>query len=205
MSEPADMAARHGRILVEFAELGVALARDLHARALAAETAKDAAHLALALQRVTRSVRQTLALEARLERDRQRQARDDHADATRETQARVGRRKAQVRLAVERAIWSEADGSEAERLADDLDDLLEAESLGDDFALGPLDTHIARICADLGLAPPAADPREGGDPSGDLASRAGAGPGSAWIAAFAGTSGEGADGFGPPPHRQSSA
>jgi hypothetical protein len=103
---------------------------------------------------VSRSVRQTLALEAKLERDRQLQDRDDRDDARRAQEARVSRRKAQVSAAVERCIWSEAEGDEAERLLDDLADRLDEEALYEAFGEDPVAAHIARICADLGVTPP---------------------------------------------------
>jgi hypothetical protein len=62
------------------------------------------------------------------------------------------RRRSQVRLAVERAIWTEAEGLEAERLLDDLDDVLEEAALADGFLDGPVEAVIARIRDDLGLA-----------------------------------------------------
>ena len=153
MVDRAEMAERHGRVLAELSELGLSLARELHGRALAAETPEAAADLALAFHRISRSVRQTLALEARLERDRTRHAREAQAESGRQAQARVSRRKAQVRAAVERLIWTEAERDEdAERLSDAFDDLLEAESLSDGFADEPLDAQVARLCAELGLA-----------------------------------------------------
>ena len=155
MSDPVDMAERHGRILTRLGELGLSLAEDMHACALAAETPKDKADLGLAFHRISRSVRQTLALEAKLERDRHRQDREGRADAVREQQARVSLRKAQVKAAVERAIWSEVEGDEAERLVDDLADFLDEEALSNDFTSGPLDAHIARIRAEFGLSPSA--------------------------------------------------
>jgi hypothetical protein len=63
-------------------------------------------------------------------------------------------RRAQVRLSVERCVWNEADGPEAERLLGELDDILEAETFSDDFVQGEAATHIARICQDLGVTPP---------------------------------------------------
>ena len=66
---------------------------------------------------------------------------------------RVQHRKAQVRMAVERLVWSEAEEDEAERLLADLDNLLDEESLSDGFTESPLEAHIARICRDLGLSP----------------------------------------------------
>jgi hypothetical protein len=190
MSDPVDMAERHGRILNRLAELGLSLAEDLHACALAAETPKDKAELGLAFHRTSRSVRQTLALEAKLERDRHRQGREDRADAVRERQTLVGLRKAQVKAAVEWAIWSEVEGDEAERLVDDLEDFLDEEALCDDFTQSPLDAHIARIRTDLGLSP-TAHPREGGDPSRDSIPQGQVVAGAAWVPASAGMSGSG--------------
>jgi len=153
MSDHAEMAERHGAILAELSELGLSLARDLHQRAMTAETPDEAAGLAGAFHRISRSVRQSLALEARLERDRCRADREDQAEIRREHERRVSRRKAQVRAAVERLVWTEAeDDVEAERLVDDLEMLLDEEVLADDFAADPLDAHIERIAADLGLS-----------------------------------------------------
>jgi phosphoglycolate phosphatase-like HAD superfamily hydrolase len=149
------MRERQERILAELSELGLALARDLQARALAADDTAEASELGLAFHRVARSVRQTLALQSRLERDRQRAEREDRADVQRAETARAERRRAQVKFAVERCVFSEADGSEAERLLDELDDRLEEDTLSDAFAGDdPIEAHIARICADLGVEPP---------------------------------------------------
>jgi hypothetical protein len=157
MSDAAEITERRGRILAELSERGLSLARALHERALAAETTEEACNLGLAFHRISRSLRQTLALEARLERDRRRQDSEDRAEAARDDQARVHRRQTQVRLAVERAIWNEAEGEEAERLCSALDDVLEGEVLADGFADSPLDAHIARLCAEFGLTAPSPD------------------------------------------------
>jgi hypothetical protein len=140
--------------LAELTQVGMTLVRDLQARALAAESAADAADIALAFQRVSRSVRQSIALKARLERDRHRQAREDLADAALATGKAVERRRTRIRLAVERAIWDEAEGEEAERLLDDLDDALETAVLDDDFTLTPVAAQIDALRADLGLSAP---------------------------------------------------
>lgn len=142
------------RLLDELSGLGMAMSRDLQGRCLAVGDAGEAAQLALAFQRASRSVRQTIALKARLLRDRTRHDREDQAHAVRETEARILIRKAQVRLSVERAVWNEADGPEAERLLDEFDDLLEAETFNDGFVQGPVDIHIARLCQELGVTPP---------------------------------------------------
>ena len=161
MATPAEKIERQDRILAELSELGLELARDLQARALAADDVVVAADLGRAFHSVSRSVRQTLALDAKLDRDRQRQDREDRIDAVRAHQARRDRRRDQVRAAVERCVWNEADGSEAERLLADLDDYLDADDLTDHLPDETLDAHIARICAGLGVSPPLSAP-EGG-------------------------------------------
>jgi hypothetical protein len=149
---------RQDRILAELSELGLVLARDLQARALQAEDAKTAADLSLAFHRISRSIRQTLALEAKLERDRQRQEREVRSDLAREAQGQVQKRWSQLSATVQREIWTEAEGDEAEHLLNDLDDWLEVEALSDDFALAPIETQIERIRQDLGLPAPEGDP-----------------------------------------------
>jgi hypothetical protein len=156
MDKSAEMAERHGRILSELAELALSLARDLHRRATTADTPEAVADLGLAFHRIARSVRQTVALEAKLERDRDRATREDRVETTRRAQAVAGLRKAQVRAAVARAIWTEAEGDEAENLLDDLDDRLDSEIVADDLTEAAVEIHIARLCAQLGVTPPRA-------------------------------------------------
>jgi len=153
MSTPSEIAEEDIRRLDELSELGMAMSRDFHGRCLAVGDAREAADLALGFQRTSRSVRQTIALKAKLLRDRVRFEREDQTHAVRETEGRMLVRKAQVRLSVERAVWNEADGPEAERLLGELDDLLEAETFNDDFVQGLVHTHIARICEELGVEP----------------------------------------------------
>jgi hypothetical protein len=143
------MAERHGRVLAELAELGLELARDLKARALAAPAREDAEGLALAFHRVSRSVRLTLALEGRLARERQEGAKGRRVEAARAVEAR----KTQVQAAVTRQVYAEREGDEAERLLDELDDRLHEEALYETFTEGSVEACIARIRADLGLPP----------------------------------------------------
>jgi hypothetical protein len=155
MSTPSEKHERQDRVLAEILELALDLARSSHARALAAEDASEAADHGLTFQRATRSVRQTLALEAKFERDRKTAERADDDVAKRAKASHVARRKAQVRLAVERCVWSEADGSEAENLVADLDDILELDALAGAFAGDDaIETHVARVCAELGVDTP---------------------------------------------------
>jgi len=172
MATPPEMRARQDRILTELSELGLALARDLQGCALATADMSEKADLSLAFQRTSRSVRQTLALEAKLERDRQVAEREHHETVQRAEAHRVERRRTQVKLAVERCIWSEADGDEAELLLIELEDRLERDDLGEALAGDdPVETHIARLCAELGLeSPPPCGERVGsGGVSADAA------------------------------------
>jgi len=144
---------RHARGLAELTELGLSLARDLHACALAEPDPKTKADTALAFHRVSRSARQSMALEARLKRDLTRQEREARAEAVQAAETRVHVRKAQVRAAVERLIWTEAESDEeAERLVDELGERLDEDALHQGFADHPVEVHIARLRADLGLS-----------------------------------------------------
>jgi predicted nucleic acid-binding protein len=158
MLDATEMSERHARLLARLGERGVDLACAAFDRAMAADDAEVAARYMGAFHRLSRSARQTLALEAKLLRDRQRADREDRDAAAQEHSHRVERRKAQVKAAVERLIWTETEDDEAEQLIDDLDALLKAESLRDAFTAEPLDAHIAKLCRELGLAEPPADP-----------------------------------------------
>ena len=142
------------RALAELLELGMAAAREVQARLLAAEDAKAVCDLSLAFNRVSRAVRQTVALQAKVGRERRREGRDAAAEIKRADEARASRRQLQLRSAVERRIWTEAEDDEAERLIDELDDLISEEALYEGFGQEPLAAHIARICNDLGLPVP---------------------------------------------------
>jgi hypothetical protein len=169
MGTPPQIADSDICLLDELSALGMAMSRDLQGRCSTVGEARDAAHLALGFQRSSRSVRQCIALKAKLLRDQVRHGREDQAHAARQDETRMLIRKAQVRLSVERAVWNEADGPEAERLLGELDDILEAETFSDDFVQGHVQTHIARICDALGVTPLA------GSGAGDLASPGGGG------------------------------
>jgi hypothetical protein len=64
------------------------------------------------------------------------------------------RRKAAVQEAIEKVIWNEREGEEADYLLDLLETRLTVGGFDDDFCLEPLEDHIARLCADLGLPLP---------------------------------------------------
>ena len=152
--------------LDELADLGMSLARDLHASALASEDPKVKADLAHAFDRIARSVRMSLALKAKLERDAGR----DHHQAHKAT---VERRKAQVRHTLERLLWTETESEDLE-----LDDALDHAALEDDFASAPIEEIITRIKIDLGLQdpPPGRSPIEGEVALGEAERRRGLQP-----------------------------
>jgi hypothetical protein len=138
-------------VLAELAGLGLGLARDLQARALAAETPDEAAKLANAFHRIARSVRQTLALDARLAREHSRQAKDDAAEADVARAGRVEARRRQLKLALERVAWDEYEDDDAEMLLGEIGELVELAAAGADFLDQPLDVQLARLRADLGM------------------------------------------------------
>jgi hypothetical protein len=166
MNDPTETKAeRCDRMLGELSELGMALARDLSARALAAETPEQATNLALAFHRISRSLRQTLALEAKVERDRQAAAREAEraaaieaaSEAERQADAApdpVQQRRTRVRGALNRLIWEEADRDEEEFevLLDELDARLDEAALREDFEDIPIETLILQLKSDMGLA-----------------------------------------------------
>jgi hypothetical protein len=160
MTTPTEKQERQERILAELSELGLALARDLQASALAADDVATKSDLGRTFHHVARSVRQTLALEARLERDRQKAEREDRAAAERDRAAHAERRKAQVEIAVKRCVRYAHSGYDAENLLTDFDERLEEDALHDLFAgKDDIDVHIARLCEELGVPPPGCDPQ----------------------------------------------
>ncbi|HEX7886166.1 MAG TPA: hypothetical protein VF474_09330, partial [Phenylobacterium sp.] len=161
MSNPAETSERHGRILAELAEIGMAIAREVQAGVLAAETPQARAEAAALFPQIARAVRQSVALEAKLQRDLARQDRADRQDADREVGTLIRRRKAQVRLHMQRAICAAsaadhdqaADGPPDEVMArlEDLRDRLDDEVLDADFALRPFHEVIETLHRSLGL------------------------------------------------------
>jgi len=151
MFGPDGTIERSDLILDELATLGLTLARDLHNRAVEAKDPDQAARLAMAFHHISRSVRQSLALQARLQRDRARGAEDQ---AERRAAAPVQARKAQVRAAVQRLVWTERPDWNLFSTRQKLDLILDAEAEDDGFLDIPLEAHIARIAKALGLKPP---------------------------------------------------
>jgi ElaB/YqjD/DUF883 family membrane-anchored ribosome-binding protein len=124
----------------------------MQTRAIAAETPDEAARFAKAFSSLARSVRQSLALEAKLEREARREAiaAEDEAASPR---ARVKLRKAQVREAIERLVWSEHEKDEAEEILRRADTLITEAAWSSLFTMDPVGMVVDRIVAKLGLRP----------------------------------------------------
>ncbi|HEY3948764.1 hypothetical protein [Phenylobacterium sp.] len=152
MPETAD---RDEEMLARLAEFDLAAAERVHGRLMAAEAAGEIAELGRTYQRIARSLRQTLALKAKLKRDREaaaREAASSQAPPPRGPVARA-RRLRDLRQAVTRVIWDEAESPDhAADLTDTLDALLAEAVLDGRFCFEALDDHVARICLELDLS-----------------------------------------------------
>lgn len=156
MSEAEPHTERHAAILAELAEIGMVMARGLREEVETAESPEAKARAVAAFPKIARAVRQTLALEARFRRDaaRDRVATDERV-AT-EMTSHIRRRKAQVRMWMQRAICNETPGDQetAEARLYDLYERLDDAVLEEDFALAPFPQVIAYLHRELGLTPP---------------------------------------------------
>ncbi|HEX7884888.1 MAG TPA: hypothetical protein VF474_02835 [Phenylobacterium sp.] len=151
-----DTTERHAAILAELAEIGMTIARGLRDEVEAAPTPEAKARAVAAYPKIARAVRQCLALEARLRRDAAREAVERGDRANREIVGHIRRRKAQVRMWMQRAICEETpdDIETAEMRLADLYERLDDQVLDEDFALAPFREVIADLHRQLGLAPP---------------------------------------------------
>ncbi len=168
MWDALDITAEDAAGLAEIAQHDLALARDFARRALEATDNDEANRLARSYQRAARSYRQTLAVKARLKRDLAAAARTQ-ADTPKIKPggAAVARRITELRAALLRVSWDEAesvetDGAEAaeafEIACEDFSyrrrdiELVVAEAcLKPDFGAGPLDDEVAEVALRLGF------------------------------------------------------
>lgn len=153
MSSGNDMAERHAQRLAELAELGMALARDLQARALAASDDETAQALGRAFHTVARTVRQTMALEAKLAREAQRRA-GEAAEAAevarRDVPARSEKRRAEIREALVRHIWTEAENEDIGlELTWAMDGMLDDLMVTSTFLDRPVEVWIEKIRGEI--------------------------------------------------------
>jgi hypothetical protein len=151
-------------MLAELAELDLALARHVQARALASEDAAQVADLSRAYQRISRCVRQTLALKAKLKREAEQHVRWLAArDVRPRTPApapadRDAERRAELEEAVGRVIWAEREfeGPDWEdrqaRRFQLMEHYLHVHHRKDRFGRGTLDEDVITLCGDLGLS-----------------------------------------------------
>lgn len=153
MTSGNDMAERHARAFAELSELGMALARDLQARALAAADDDTAQALGRAFHAVARTVRQTMALEARLARDAVRHAREaaEAAEiAGRDRPARSEKRRAEIREVLVRHIWTEAENEDIGlELTWAMDEMLKDAMVSTTFLDRPLEVWIEKIRGEI--------------------------------------------------------
>lgn len=179
MSSAEDMFERHAAVLVELAEIGMVMARDLRDEVEAAETPEAKARAVAAYPRVARAVRQCLALEARFRRDAARDLVEQEGRVRREIDTHIRRRKAQVRIWMQRAICNETpdDDDTTEMRLEDLYERLDDQVLDEDFALQPFEDVIANLHRQLGLSPPTFsdgdDDPDDDDPDDEAAPEAG--------------------------------
>ena len=160
------MTERHRQALTELAELGLSLARKIHAQAETVEDVEQAAELSLAFHRVSRSVRQTVALEAKLERDGQHFANQNtpigdrikkpgviskaltslDGDALREHATKM-------RSAVERMVAECLDKEDADWLMEDID--YQLATLDPAIMDVPVEAYVAKLRREFDIPEPA--------------------------------------------------
>ena len=166
MDSDAAMIERHSRLLARFAEQAAALAEDLCAAALAAETPEAKQSLSFAFHRMGRALRQSCALEARLRRDHRRDERGDQERAAKVEAGRLEVRKAKVRAAVEQLVWDEVEPDDWAAHLQLLEDRLDGADLADPEVT--IEALIHSIAKAVGL-PSTVIPRSGGTPDpGDV-------------------------------------
>lgn len=148
MTDADGRSERHGRILAELAEVGMAAVRRLSARLDAAQSDVEHERLALSLHRMSRCVRLTLALEERLVHERRSALREERADRRKA----VEHRRKQVDQAITGRVYAEREGEAAEALLKEFDGLLDEHALYEAFLDRPLEAVIAELCRMLGVA-----------------------------------------------------
>jgi len=174
MWDALDITEEEAAGLAEIARHDLELARDFARRALEAQDNDEANRLARSYQRAARSYRQTLAVKARLKRDLAAAARAQaDTPAPKPGGAAVAKRVGELRTALMRLSWDEAerlemegpDASETEAARAACEDfawrregieVAAAEAcLKSDFAAIPLDDEVARVALALGFRPEA--------------------------------------------------
>ena len=147
--EAGERRARHLRILVDLADIGMELVEHVRRQGLE-EVVPPAADPVLAFARLARAVRQTVALEAKVAAG----GFDTPLPVSRSkaaSQSGFGPLRAKVRRAVEEAIASGAEAGDAEDLLRDLDERLDDPDYGEEMAGRPIGMIVALICGAMGV------------------------------------------------------
>ena len=156
MSVPDDIS--DAAMLSRLAACDLSAAERVHGKLMAAEEVSEIAELGRTYQRFARSLRQTLALKARFQREQAQDAKDNAAKEPPPGGRLVARRVRDVRAAVVRVIWDEAESEDAALETEEtLDALVSLERLADSFCAEPLDDQVARLCLSLDLSPDGAE------------------------------------------------
>jgi hypothetical protein len=155
MSVPDDISDEE--MLARLAACDLSAAERVHGKLMAAEDVSEIAELGRTYQRFARSLRQTLALKSRFKRELEQAARQGLPKPPPPGGLAVARRVRDVRAAVVRVIWDEAEREERADFEEQLDDLISVERMLDTFAAEPLDDQVARLCLSLDLSPEGAE------------------------------------------------
>jgi hypothetical protein len=156
MSIPSDISDEE--MLARLAACDLSAAERVHGKLMAAEEVSEIAELGRTYQRFARSLRQTLALKARFKREQEQAAKEGQPAPPPPGGVIIARRVREVRAAVLRVIWNEAETEdERDDFEEALDDLIAAERLGERFCAEPLDDQVARLCLSLELSPDGAE------------------------------------------------
>lgn len=170
MLDALDITEGEAAGLAELAQHDLAMARHFAGRAQAAEDPDEANRLARSYQRAARSYRQTLALKARLKRDLAQT--EAEKPRPRPGGQAVARRIGELRAALTRLAWDEAERTEAEQdeteaaeaepdletfawRREDIEILVAQECANAAFCDEPLDDHVARVGLGMGFEPAA--------------------------------------------------
>lgn len=152
MSNPQEMAERHGRGLARLQEISLSACEVLHQRLVEAETPEAAAAVALSLQRMTRACRQAMLVEAKLMKDARAMAREDAEAAAQADRARIEARKARVRHAAAAYVAEACEGADDEaEVLERLDDQLADLALDPGFEATPIEALVAALCRQVGV------------------------------------------------------
>jgi hypothetical protein len=144
MSLPPDRAEAHARDLARFQAIAMHAAEKAHRAIEATEDAQELCALISAVSKAGRVLRMSIALETKL-------ARDADRGAAAATEQAIAARKAKIRHAVDRLIWTDYESDDAELLSAELDEQLDDEAREAGFLDEPLRDQTVRIGRAIGV------------------------------------------------------